>query len=367
MEMSITRRRFLKIAVGGGVAAGAAYLLLRNLSTGEAGLPSSSNACGEYDLECIASHLVSGGPPKDGIPAINKPVFVTAAEADTKGWVNNGSMVDAIVTQTEPKAYPRSITVWHEIVNDTIDGQPVSLTFCPLTGSSVIFQGKAPDGTPLTFGTTGMLYNSNLVMYDRQTNSTYPQILGIGISGPNKGVDLEQIPVTTTTWGRWKALHPNSQVLSRQTGYSRNYNAYPYGDYDSNNSVFFPVAYQSSSFNQKKVVIGTRVGRESLAVLRDEFRSKVVANLTLGGEPIATFYDPSTDFVRIFSRKTDGSTHTFNYDNSQIKDADTATVWNTLGHAVSGPLAGTQLQQMPHFQVMWFGWYAFHPTTAIFP
>ncbi len=365
--MNMSRRSFLKVAVGGGIAAAAAgFFLLGRPGTGDAGLP-SSNSCGEYDLECIASRLVPGGPPRDGIPAINNPVFMTAAEAEANGWVNDGSIVDAIVTPTGPRAYPRSITVWHEIVNDNINGTPASLTFCPLTGSSVIFQGKASNGTPLTFGTTGMLYNSNLVMYDRQTNSTYPQILGIGISGPNRGVDLEQIPVTTTTWGQWKTLHPGSRVLSRNTGYSRDYNRYPYGDYDSNNSVFFPVAYQSSSFNPKKVVIGTRIGQESLAILRDEFRSRVVANLTLRGEPIAAFYDPSTDFVRIFSRKTDGSTHTFAYDNSQIKDTETGTVWNPFGLAVSGTLAETQLQQMPYLQVMWFGWYAFHPTTAIAP
>ncbi len=364
--MTMSRRTFLKIAVAGGLAAGAGFLWLRNPSRGEAGLP-GSNACNEYDLDCIASHLVSGGPPRDGIPSINKPVFVMGSDAEAKGWINDRSIVDAIVTQTGPRAYPRSITVWHEIVNDSINGQPASLTFCPLTGSSLIFRGKAPDGRPLTFGTTGMLYNSNLVMYDRQTNSMYPQILGIGISGPHKDVELEQIPVTTTTWGQWKTLHPDSAVLSRNTEYSRDYNRYPYGDYDSNNSVFFPVAYQSPSFNPKKVVIGTRIGRESMAVLRDEFRSKVVANLALGGEPIAAFYDSSTDFVRMFSRKTNGSDCTFSYDNSQIKDIETGTVWNPSGLAETGSLAGTQLRQMPHLQVMWFGWYAFHPTTAIVP
>lgn len=364
--MNMTRRTFLKVGVGGGLAAAGGFLLLRNF--GNSGtIPLSSTSCGEYDLDCIASHLISGGPPKDGIPAIDKPVFVEAAEAETKGWVNDGSIVDVIVTQTRARAYPRSITVWHEIVNDTINGQPASLTFCPLTGSSVIYRGKSPDGSPLTFGTTGRLYNSNLVMYDRQTDSMYPQILGIGISGPNKGIELEQIPVVTTTWGRWKSLHPNSQVLSRETGYSRNYNVYPYGDYDSNNSVFFPVAFQSSSFGPKKIVIGTRIGRESLAVLREEFRSKVVENLTLGGEPIAAFYDSSTDFVRIFSRTINESTLTFNFDNSWIRDVETGSVWDPSGQATSGDLVGTRLREMPHFQVMWFAWYAFHPTTTMVP
>ncbi len=362
----MSRRRFLKIAVGGGVVAAGGFLLLGSLrNAGNISL--TSTTCGEFDIDCIASHLVSGGPPKDGIPAINSPVFVPASQAEANGWLSDGSIVDAIVSQTGPRAYPRSVTVWHEIVNDTIDGSPASLTFCPLTGSSVIFRGKSPDGSPLTFGTTGRLYNSNLVMYDRQTNSMYPQILGMGISGPQKGVELEQMPVTTTTWARWKVQHPDSQVLSRETGYSRDYNLYPYGDYDSNNSVFFPVAYESSRFGPKKVVIGTRIGKDSLAVLKDEFRSKVVVNLSLGDVPVVAFYDSSNDFVRIYSRRVNGSTYTFVLDGAQIKDDNTGTAWDASGRAVSGPFAGTSLEQIPHFQVMWFGWYAFHPATHVFP
>ncbi len=343
------------------MAAAGGFLLLKNFSS------SSSGACGEYDLDCIASNLVSGGPPRDGIPAINKPVFISGAEAESKGWVSSDSLVDAVATNSEFRAYPRSITVWHEIVNDAIDGVPTSLTFCPLTGSAVAYRGRAQDGTHLTFGTTGLLYNSNLVMYDRETNSMYPQILGLGISGPQKGVELEQVPATTTTWGRWKAAYPDTLVLSRNTGYARDYGLYPYGDYDSNGSVYFPVAYKSSHFTPKFQVIGARVGRDSAAFVKGQFREVVVANLTLGGEPVVAFYDGSVDFVRAFSRTVKPSTYTFNFKNSRIVDQETGSVWSGRGVATDGPLFNTSLTPVNHLQVMWFGWYAFHPSTTVIP
>jgi hypothetical protein len=361
--MTMSRRTFLKLLVGGGLAAATGFALSRNISN------ANPKACGEYDLDCIASNLVSGGPPKDGIPAINSPVLITGAEAETNGWVSDDSLVDALVSRSDARAYPRSITVWHEIVNDIVDGVPTSLTFCPLTGSAIAYQGQAPNGTPLTFGTTGMLSNSNLVMYDRQTNSTYPQILGVGISGPKKGVELEQIPVTTTRWKLWKQAYPNTRVLSRQTSYysPSRYNTYAYGDYDSNSSVYFPVAYESSRFFPKKPVIGARVGSESLAVLKEEFRSKSVANITLGGLSIVALYDLATDYARIFSRTVNGSAHTFNYNNATITDAETSSQWTPQGKSIAGSLAGTQLSRVNSFQVMWFGWYAFHPSTSTYP
>ena len=359
--MIMTRRNFLKLAIGAG-AATTGFVLLRNL-----GSSNVAGHCSEYDLDCISSNLISGGPPRDGIPAINNPVFVSGQEAEANGWVADGSLVDGISTAHGSRAYPRSITVWHEIVNDIIDGVPTSLTFCPLTGSAVGYRGRAPDGRPLTFGTTGLLYNSNLIMYDRQTESRYPQILGLGVSGPNKGVELEQIPATSTIWAKWKTAHRDSLVLSRDTGYSRDYNVYPYGDYDTNGSIYFPVAYESSRFSAKKQVTGARVGMDSTAFVKDDLRRTMVADIMLGGHPVAAFYDTSADFVRVFSRTVNDLTYTFSFDNSQIVDKETGSVWNGEGLATSGTLVNTSLRPMNHLHVMWFGWYAFHPTTAVVP
>ncbi len=356
----VTRRGFLKLAIVGGMTTMAAYFLFRNP------IGSRSQVCAEYDLDCIATNLVSGGPPRDGIPSIDTPIFVTGAQAEAKGWVSDGSLVDAIVTPNGAKAYPRSITAWHEIVNDKIDSQSTSLTFCPLTGSAIAYRGKAPDQTPLTFGTTGLLYNSNLVMYDRQTNSMYPQIMGLGISGPNKGVDLETVPVTTTTWKDWKAQQPDSLILSRNTGYVRDYNTYPYGNYDSNDSIYFPVGHQSTEFTPKTLVVGIRVGREAAAIVKNQLRTKPVVSFGLAGQHLIALYDPATDYVRVFSPNVNGTDHTFTTNsNAQPIDTETGSHWNPNGEAKDGPLAGTRLQQKGSFQVMWFGWYAFHPSTAL--
>ncbi len=356
----MTRRQFLKVAVGAGAAAFAGFVILN--------LNRNPQACGEYDLDCIANNLASGGPPRDGIPSIDNPQFVSGSEAESNRWISGDSIVDAVETKAGGKAYPRSITVWHEIVNDKIDTIPASLTYCPLTGSSIFYKGKAPDGSWLTFGTTGLLYNSNLVMYDRQSNSMYPQILGIGISGPNKELELDRIPVTTTSWKNWKQTHPDSQVLSRRTGiYSAGrYDIGPYGNYDSSGDIFFPVAHQSSRFFPKKLVVGSRIERESVAMLKDEFRSSVVANFTLSNKSLVALYDSATDYVRLFQRDINNkSIPSFSYSNGQITDSNSGTVWNPLGLGTSGPLAGTQLQQVSALQVMWFGWYAFHPSTMI--
>jgi uncharacterized protein DUF3179 len=350
----------LKLAVVGGMATAAAYFLFKN-PTG-----SSSHICAEYDLDCIAANLASGGPPRDGIPSIDSPKFITGAQAEAKGWVSDNSLVDAIATPNDTKAYPRSITAWHEIVNDRIDSQSTSLTFCPLTGSAIAYRGKAPDQTPLTFGTTGLLYNSNLVMYDRQTNGLYPQILGLGISGPNKGVDLETVPVTTTTWKDWKAQHQDSMVLSRDTGYLRDYNTYPYGNYDSNDSIYFPVGHQSPEYTPKTLVSGIRIGREAAAIVKYQLHTKLVVDFALAGEHLVALYDPLTDYVRVFAPSVNGSNHTFTIDNSAgVIDMETGSHWSPNGEALDGPLAGTRLQQKGSFQVMWFGWYAFHPSTAL--
>lgn len=362
--LRMTRRRFLKISVGAGIAAFVGVVAFQNLNK-------SSHACGEYELDCIANDLTSGGPPRDGIPSIDSPRFISGAEAENNAWISDTSIVDAVETSDGGKAYPRSITVWHEIVNDTLDGIPASLTFCPLTGSSIFYKGKAADGSRLKFGTTGLLYNSNLVMYDRQTNSMYPQILGLGISGPNKGVDLDSIPVSTTSWKSWKQAHPDSQVLSRRTGiYSASrYDIGPYGDYDTNGSIFFPVANHSTRFFPKKPIIGSRIGHESVAILKDEFRTSVVANFALSNKNIVAMYDSSTDYIRLYSRDISikGSVSTFTLSNGQIIDTNSGSVWSPLGLAISGPSTGTQLQQVSALQVMWFGWYAFHPSASLVP
>jgi hypothetical protein len=197
--------------------------------TYSASRPAALRAAGDgpAGLDALAANVVPGGPGKDGIPAIDRPRF----SAPGPGLPAEDDVVFGLVHGGQTRAYPQLILVWHEIVNDGFADGPLSITYCPLAGSVVGYRGSAPDGRPYTFGTTGDLVNSSLLMYDRQTGSTWPQILGEAITGPARGRFLEAVPLEWTTWGHWRTAHPGTRVLSTATGYLRRYGTDPYGSY----------------------------------------------------------------------------------------------------------------------------------------
>lgn len=170
--------------------------------------------------------IVGGGPPPDGIPSIDSPKFVSAEEANE--ILQDSDLVVGLDVNGEVRAYPLQILVWHEIVNDNVGGMPVAVTYCPLCFTSQVFS-RTISGTVVEFGTSGKLYNSNLVMYDRTSKSLWSQALGEGIVGQYAGVKLERIPFDLAYWKEWKQLYPNTKVLSRDTGSTRPYGADPYG------------------------------------------------------------------------------------------------------------------------------------------
>jgi Protein of unknown function (DUF3179) len=172
--------------------------------------------------------LLSGGPPPDGIPAIDRPRFLRAADVD---FLDPVEPVLVLELGGEERAYPVQILIWHEIVNDTVGGIPVAVTYCPLCNSALAFDRRAA-GRVLDFGTSGMLYNSDLVMYDRQTRSLWPQIQGRAVAGVLTGTTLTPYVVSTVSWGEWRAAHPGDWVLSRDTGHRRDYGRNPYTGYD---------------------------------------------------------------------------------------------------------------------------------------
>ncbi|HZA57204.1 MAG TPA: DUF3179 domain-containing protein [Candidatus Udaeobacter sp.] len=221
--MSLSRREFLTL-IGSTVLTG--HELWR----------SESADAKVWSLDDFTRNIQSGGPPKDGIPPIDKPKYVPAAEAEK--FLKPNDIVFGLDYQRLAKAYPQKILVWHEIVNDEIKGEKIAITYCPLTGSSVAFRGRSRDGAMLTFGTSGKLVNSNLLMYDRQTDRQWPQILGMAIDGKNKGTLLEEIPLAWTHWSRWRQRHPDTVVLSTDTGYFRSYGTDPYGSYDKSGTYY---------------------------------------------------------------------------------------------------------------------------------
>lgn len=174
-----------------------------------------------------AEQIHHGGPPKDGIPAIDRPRFVAASRA---GFLEPDDAVLGIMHRGDARAYPVRILNWHEVVNDRIAGQPVAVTYCPLCGSGVAFVAEH-GGTVLNFGVSGLLYNSDVLLYDRATQSLWSQLMGRAISGSMKGAVLTALPLAHTTWAHWRTMHPSSRVLTPDTGYVRNYDRDPYAGY----------------------------------------------------------------------------------------------------------------------------------------
>lgn len=290
------------------------------------GLPTSRPAEAGDELDAISSLIQSGGPAPDGIPPVEKPQYISIADA-SRQWKDD-AVVDALTIDGQARAYPRMITVWHEIVNETDGGKPIAITYCPLTGSTLVFSGVLPDGTPTTFGTSGQLYNSNLVMYDRATDSMWPQLFGTAVRGARRGERLRELPgAITTTFGRWKRKHPDGVVLSTDTGHARSYGVSPYGSYDTQEGTIFPVRFEDDRYPQKKVVVGVRWNGATLAIPKDEHRQRREASAEVGGRKIVVRFDEELDAVRVVDRAT------------------------------SEPLVA--------YDVMWFAWYAFNPKTAV--
>lgn len=296
----------------------------------------------------------SGGPPKDGIPSIDDPAFVDAKTADDR--LDSGDIVFGVTRGNVAKAYPQSVVVWHEIVNDVVDGDPVSVTYCPLTGTVQGF----PRGET-TFGVSGRLLNNNLIMYDRATENWWPQVLATAIPGPWNsslaGSSLAEFRVIWTTWGRWKQRYPTTTVLSTDTGYARNYGRDPYGSYNprggyySSDSTLFPRLNPNDRFHPKHVVMGVRSADGAAAVSKNVVRKKGVVNGEIGGIPLLYAYDNELDTAFAY----------WNPDSLEFtyQDGDVAGPEKTYRPAA------LPLERALTFDGMWFAWSGFYPELSV--
>ena len=337
------------------------------------------------DLDALTGHLRSGGPPVDGIPAITNPSFAPASEID---YILETDLVIGVVRGGEVKAYPENLGWWHEIINDRIGDGFISVTLCPLTGTPQVFDATAEDGTQIEFGVSGLLINSNLVMYDRRDDTTlYPQMIYTGINGAYMGEQLELLPAIVTTFEMWKRMYPESEVALSGTGldrypqgkqsrYSKSglFRDYPYGDYRTDHEFFiFPWTTNTpdlSVYLAKEMVMGICLGDELRAYAFRDMGPEAVVNDELGGEPLLVVFHEDSQTALPYSRRVDGRTLAFyQIDPSgllpEFRDVETGTTWDLLGRAVEGPLEGEQLVQLPAYNSMWFAWSTYWPESTI--
>ncbi|WP_197431198.1 DUF3179 domain-containing protein [Halorubrum sp. CBA1125] len=305
----------------------------------------------------IRELAVSGGPPKDGIPSIDDPSFVSAEQASE--WLDPGDPVFGVAGSDDRKAYPQSILVHHEICNDVVDGRAVSVTYCPLTGTAMGFERGET-----TFGVSGRLVNNNLIMYDRATETWWPQVLSTAIPGPwNEEPpirSLSQFRVVWTTWERWRNAHPDTAVLSRDSGFANNYEYDPYGSYNPRSGYYEPDSeplFQSLSGNDrlepKQVVIGTRTPAGAAAFEKSTLRERNVIQGTLGERPVVAVYEPTLDTGYVFENP---EAERFEYRDGRIVDESGETYDPTA-------LPGARLLA---FDAMWFAWSGFYPETSLY-
>ncbi len=310
------------------------------------------------------NEIVGGGPPQDGIPSIDDPKFVSVAEANQ--FLQEADQVVGLDINGDIRAYPLQILVWHEIVNDNVGGTPVAVTYCPLCFTNQVFK-RTLDGQTVQFGTSGKLYNSNLVMYDRTSNSLWSQALGQAIVGEYAGVKLERIPFDVASWKDWKRLYPDTKVLSRDTGSTRPYGADPYGDYYTNGDLFFPVSNKDNRLGLKEIIVGLENAGQYKAYKLQQIEDSKVINDRIGNNSVALF-SLHPFMVRVFDTTVNAQKLEFQFDKnaSKITDKQTGSEWNFDGIATAGSLKGKQLMRLPFDEGFWFEWVAFHPETKLY-
>ncbi|MGI9577797.1 MAG: DUF3179 domain-containing protein [Microthrixaceae bacterium] len=348
-------------------------------STSSEGTPSAlrnMTAEGLPDPLVDPGEVISGGPPPDGIPPIDDPKFLTAGEVD---FLEDDEPVLSLEIDGETRAYPIQIMIWHEIVNDTLGETPVTVSYCPLCNTGVAFDRRLGDRV-LDFGTSGKLYQSALVMYDRQTESLWSHFTGEAIAGVLTAEVLTRIPVATVSWRDWLAANPDGMVLSKDTGESRPYGQNPYPGYDGEKDPFLFNGEIDDRLEAKERVVGTGVNTDPTAIVTETLLAEGPLTFDLDGTAVVAWALPGTasaldqsdvadgrdvGATGVFETNLDGRELTFSRTEGAFTDRETNSTWNVLGQAVGGPLEGSRLTARDHVDTFWFAWAAFAPDTQL--
>jgi hypothetical protein len=324
------------------------------------------------------AEIQSGGPPKDGIPALDRPRFVPVAAA--KAWLKPKEPVIAVRGPGAARAYPIQILMFHEIVNDALAGRPIAVTFCPLCNASLVFDRRV-DGRVLDFGTTGRLRKSDLVMYDRQTESWWQQFTGTGIVGHYAGTKLEVIASEIVAFEDFAAAYPGGAVLSRDTGHSRPYGHNPYRGYDriDQSPFLFSDPVDKRLPPMERVLSVAANGKHRIYPFAALERTQVI-NAELAGVPYVVFVKGGMSSpldrgevaasrpipaATAFDRRIDGRTLEFRARDGRLTDIASGSEWNLFGEAVAGPLKGRRLAGIANGVHFAFAWLAFNPASEI--
>jgi len=339
----------------------------------------STDFCNNDDVDF--TQFLSGGPPKDGIPAVTNPRMESIAEASE--WLVDRSPVIAVEVDGEARAYPQAVLMWHEIANDEINGVPVAVTFCPLCNSSITFDRRV-DGEILDFGVSGLLRNSDMIMYDRQTETWWQQLTGEALVGDFNGTLLDFVPSQVIGFGTFAERYPDGVVMSRDTGFNRQYGVNPYTGYDSRSGQ--PFLFDGDIDNRLDSavahVLATEVDDVAKAYPFDALREAGALNDTIGETPIVIFFqsgvasaldqssiDNSRDLgtAGMYEAALDGQVLSFvANDDGTFSDEQTGSTWNAFGEAIDGELVGAELEWVNAFPHFWFAWAAFRPETEVY-
>jgi len=318
-----------------------------------------------------------GGVGRDQIPALTDPRFVPAGN-DEASYLLPTDRVVGLVVEGRALAIPHNILWWHEIVNLNLPGLQVAVTYCPLTGSAIAFDRAAVDGAE--FGVSGLLFQNNLIMFDRSGLETlWPQMLGLGACGLRKGLVLPRVPVTEMTWQAWLGRHPNTEVVSGETGFSRDYTRYPYGEYERLDEPPFIPGHRDPRRPPKERVLGVAGPQgDALAfpfLALDALGPVGAVNETVDGAPVLAVWDRAGASALAFSRRpvsdvalpgSDPGVLTFRVEDGRLVDDQTGTIWDVDGRPISGELVGWRLPQLDNaFVAFWFAWSSFHRDTRL--
>ncbi|MEE9215828.1 MAG: DUF3179 domain-containing protein [Anaerolineales bacterium] len=301
----------------------------------------------------------------DAIPPIHAPNYEPASAAD---WLNDEDTIVGYAIGKQAWAYPVRILNFHEIVNETLGGEPVLISYCPLCFSGIVYSRRLGDQV-LTFGNTSALYESDMVMLDYETGSYWWQVPGQAIVGPLTGEELELLPSTVTTWRSWRELHPDTRVLSRDTGYDRNYNQDPFATYAEileGGRFAFPVgeAARDPRLSPAAIVLALKVEGTVVAYPLERSAPSVIHD-EVGGSPVAVFLDPGSQSGAAFHPIVAGELLRFRWTEAGPIDENTGSLWDLAGRAIDGPLIGEQLKPLPTKTSFWFAIVAAEPDIEV--